>query len=195
MSLFDELYDEVVTTTKRPDQGSFIKQAIKLATAAAHNADEWPMDKQVIVAPVITESDYYGIDTQIEPFVRFKKALAVMDYPETRAYTRISSEDIFNEWHGLKQNIFYQIGYNLIVRSDNALSSARVSYLQKPNTSELEYSSWIARDYREVIVNKATSLVYGYAGNDAEKRNWEVLYREGILELQRIFVEVTDDSY
>lgn len=185
-----QLFDEVVTITNRSDLISETNYAIKAAITKAHNADEWLPDMTAVrVTPTYNEDlDLYQIFTQEEPFVRFKKALTITKRPVPILLDSVSPDNLFDAYGSLASNIWYLAGSVINVRT-SGIEEAEVTYLTRPDLSELGFSSWIADNYSHVITSGASSIVFDMLGKGDEKQRFATLYMDGIKELQMNYIQ------
>lgn len=185
-----QLFEEVVTITNRPDLIAETNYAIKAAITKAHNADEWLPDMSVIrVTPTYSEDlDLYQIFTKEEPFVRFKKALAITKRPVPILLDPVSPDNLFDAYGSMSSNVWYLAGNVINVRT-SGLEQAEVTYLTRPDLTETGFTSWIADEHSEVIISGASSIVFDTLGKADEKQRFSTLYLDGIKELRMNYIQ------
>lgn len=172
-----ELVDSVTTITNRPDLITETEYAVKAATIKAHNADEFIPDvRQVVVTPHYNEDlNVHQLSITEAPFERLRKILAVDTFPNARQLSVLDASNLFNEYGSLAQDVYYQAGFVVNVRTPN-LNQLNVTYLTKPDTAKETFSSWIADNYTDAVVFGAASIVFDLLGKSDEKQRFNVLF-------------------
>ena len=187
---FNDLVDLVYTITNRPDLVAETEYAIRVATLKAHNSDEYIPDKVVaLVTPVAAaETSTFEIDTTAAPFVRFRKELAVTNYPITQTYDLLDVTEVFDAYGYLNYNSYYRVGTSITIRA-LAAEQARVVYLQRPDVTTATYSSWIADTFPDMVAQGAASIIFDTTGKKDEQQRFNMLFLQGVRELQADYIE------
>jgi len=94
---------------------------------------------------------------------------ADVDY--TGLIKTVEADDIFDVNGFRKDNIMYQAGSTLYIKSALAIQYAQFAWLEYPDVSEANYSSWIADMYPYGIIFKAVSAVFNHIGKQSRTVN------------------------
>jgi len=184
-----QLISAVYTETNRPDLVSETQQAVLESTLYVHTIDFWRKD--VCEALVVFDQplNYLQVlDISSLPlfrkisYIRKTNPIATQmqqtggQLPYTYAYppnqfdflTGVDVGDVLDEYGYERQDIYYEAGDQLNIKSSTQLQYATVGYYAFPNldASGVNFFSWIARDYPYAIVYKATSAIFGKIGED-----------------------------
>ena len=184
--LFSSLLNDVYIHTNRPDLVNETTLAIKKATSKAHLSDEFPED-MVQVTAVPTSSDRaneYLLDVSSPPFTRHRKVLQVINSDTRKALTQVTIEDLFDAYGMLKSECWYKAGLMYRVNSTQLASGLDVIYLQNPDTVPDTYTSWIALEHPEAVVEEAASQVFKMIGKDTEFQRYAQLSMENLMRLK-----------
>lgn len=189
MTTFTELETEVMAITGRPDLVSETEHAIRTITLRAHFSEEYYPDVlQVDTNTVYNEGiSVHQIDVSTTPFVRFRKAIAVINKLTNQPLEEIDATTLFDSTNYLLDNVFYMAGTSINIRAA-AIDSVVVTYMTKPNVAKATYSSWIANEYKELLVNGAAALVFDLIGKKDEHNRVYRYYEVGIKELKQDYM-------
>lgn len=177
--LYQQIYDDVVILTGRPDLADETALAVRTATRSIHNRAHFPRDVVSSLVQLPNAVYQVALDTQVL-FSRFRgastlRALDVnsnpLSYPEIEV---VELGDIYDPVYGnLRNNIAYQAGTALNVRTSIAISGLIVEYFSSPDVSPSVYSSWIAQLAPDVITYQAASFVATATGNEEKSQKWQ----------------------
>ena len=201
---FDDMVQQVITKTNRPDMtylssggSGEIPQAIQAATLLLHTyeANFFTKDFQESAVTFLVPAQYtQSIDTTT--MTRFRAVnyirktdqnvytnngllppLQNMAADRTKAFLDIvDATDWFDPVYGLeRQDIAWQAGDTLNLKSSSPLSTCMMGWYQFPNIGTLannytDYVSWIARDFPFAIIYAATSSIYSDTGQQDQSR-------------------------
>lgn len=184
--LFSTLLNDVYTHTNRPDLVNETTLAIRKATSKAHGSDEFPEDMvQVTVVPSSTDKpNEYLLDVSAIPFMRHRKIMQLINASTRRAYEQISINDLFDSYGNLKKDCWYKAGLMYRVNAYLDTASLDCIYLQNPDTNPASYTSWIALEHPEAVVEEAASQVFKMTGKDAEFQRYAQLSMENLMRLK-----------
>jgi hypothetical protein len=188
-----ELQAAVIVITNRPDLVSETVGAIRKAVFKMHSADTWSQDFKEVVVPLgaslYTNDFKYSLDLTSTLISKFRAALYLREYSAAQSsalidFTRIEPDYLFDSYHVEKRNYFYHAGDSLVLRADKVLTSVQLGYYKFPDTASASFSSWIARDFPDCIIDEASSIVFKAIGKDEEFARFAALAKENIAMLQ-----------
>lgn len=172
MSLWQEIYDEVVTLTGRPDLSDETTAAIKTATRRIHLADKFPRDLTSQLVQLPNSAYIVSLDIQSTfPRLRDISNISLCDsegVPLTTPLIELRElGDIYDPvYKTLVNNIAYLGGTTLNVRSSVPITALLVEYFQIPIVNPVTYNSWIAQLAPDAIIYTAAALVLVNTGNE-----------------------------
>lgn len=168
--LYDSIYQDVMTLTKRPQLDAETHVALRSATRSAHASGAYARDIATQNVQLPNASYITSLDAQIL-FPRLRglasvqlldTSFAPMSNPEI---TIVEFDDIRDpEYHQIKNNIAYLAGTAVNIRSYVPASGYLVGYYQMPLVQREQYNSWIAQLAPEIIVYQAAAIVFGTVG-------------------------------
>ena len=185
-----QLIAAVYIETNRPDLVNETMQAVLEATQSVHMVDYWYKD--VIEAAVTFTNPLYYIqtlDTSTLPLYRdfsyIRKAdpsltplLAPSLAPSVSfnsqcLLTRIDIGDAIDSYGYEKQDVWYQAGTTINIKSSTPLAFATAAWYQYPtlDPTGVNYKSWIANELPWVIIYKAAGAVFAKIGED---KSWSI---------------------
>lgn len=192
---FQELYDEVILITKRPDLVDRTKQCIRSATIKAHHSDLYFKDI-VEVAVQFTDLLYIQsfIPTEVVPTFRMAKYLRLWRGDETgdvgRFLTPIQIENSLNLYGQIKTNVFYMAGQLLQIRGSCVLDKVLFGcYVNPVITPETAYSSWISTEQPYAIVYEAARQIFKSISFTDQANEYSNLVAEEYSELKLTYVD------
>lgn len=176
---YQQVYDDVVVLTARPDLADETALAVRTATRSIHTRQTFPRDVVGSLVKLPNAVYQVALDTQVL-FTRFRAPSGLraldsefnpMSYP---AIELVELGDIYDPVYGfLRQDIGYLAGTSLNIRTSVAVSGFAVEYFALPEVQPDRYNSWIAQLMPEVIVYQAASIVAGLSGNEEKARVWQ----------------------
>lgn len=200
---FDDMVQQVVVITNRPDMtyasaggtGEIIS-ALQASTHAMHTTDGhfFPSDLVESVVTFLVPAQYsQSIDTTALPLFRKIKYIKKIDDLTQYNYTGllpplynnsanrskgfldiIDPDQLFDTIFGLqRQDIAWQAGDALQLRSSTPLTTVRIGWYRFPNITVDMYSSWIARDYPFAIIYAACSTIFASIGQQDQSRKYD----------------------
>lgn len=178
-TLYSSIYDDIIALTARPDLVAETELALRSATRSIHNRAHFPRDAVTALVKLPNPAYQVAIDIQVT-FPRFRAASTVraldvefnpMQQPEIEL---VEMGDIYDPiYRILRNDIAYQAGTTLNVRSSVAASGYLVEYFASPSVAPEEYNSWIAQLAPDSIIYQAASIVAGTNGNEEKARGWQ----------------------
>jgi len=207
---FDEILQEVIQDTARPDMGlsanggnDEIPRAIVSATMTMHTKDYFyrdiqPADLDFGQSAYIQELDTSGLpryrsfaylrkwDNSLNQYALnpalippiFLTGLEGVQYSATTAtalLTFITPDNIFDSYQLLKNDVCYQVGPTLMVRSSTPLRRAKMGWYAFPEVDYLRgrYFSWIAEKFPYAIIHHAVSRIFSAIGEQEKARKYD----------------------
>lgn len=176
--LFDGLLADVITLTARPDLEAETALALRTATNNAHFSDAYPRDVQTQVIQLVEAGYAESFDLPtLFPRLRGISSVKLLDinyqpviFTPENAIQIIELSDVYDSYGALRSNVAYIAGDKLHVRTAVASYGFLVEWFKAPSTRRVDYSSWIAQLYPDVIIYWAASIVLSTNGNE-EKAN------------------------
>lgn len=164
--------------TKRPDLTALTDQSIRLATIKLHRFNKFRRDILSQVLTVTANADFrYTVDLTNYPRIRLPYSLTLNSGSEygTVEFEELEPHEIFKDYLVEKTNYFYIIGTSMVIKADRSITTLDLLYYAFPITDAVNYSSWIADNYTDIIVNAASAAVFKSIGKDSEARVYNLL--------------------
>ena len=192
MATLDELQQTVIGLTKRPDQVTRIRKAIKTATLKAHRKGFFArdLDRDVVVIPQATNSGVFDISTSFPLLRKISAIYPILDNKLQPQLTVVTAEDLIGQLGMPKTDVFYQAGEEVNFHTSIAYQSFVVVAYNNPNVSDTGYYSWIANNYEDCITHEASRQVLSSIGKEAEGAVMEKARNDSYAELIRDNLEV-----
>lgn len=192
---FTELFNEVVTITKRPDLVDRTNQAIRAATLKIHHSDFYYKD--LVEVPVqfthvfILQS---FMPTEVVPNFRKAKYVRLWNgdlFGDVGKFlTPIQIENSLNAYKQIKTDVFYMAGQNLQIRGcaplDKVLFGCYVHPIISPAGS---YKSWIADEKPYAIIYEAARSIFKSISFDTQAQEFSQLVAEEIAEIKLSYID------
>lgn len=169
---FDELVDDVITLTNRPDLVARTDSAVRAATLKAHHLDFF--SKDLFETGVNFEElnfkhsfDYTGLVSNFRAFKYLRKASDACD--DTGIFFDIITPDeLLDSYGSNRTDIAYVAGRALEIRSSNEFQFALLSCYVHPVITKSGYCSWIALQYPYAIIYEAVRTLFKGIGYDEQ---------------------------
>lgn len=164
---FQELVDEVISITKRPDLRSRTESAVKAATLKMHHSDFYYKD--LVETAVQFNQEFYlqnFVPSEVIPRYRKAKYIRIWQGGAPDGMPGIFLENIqiensMGQYQEVKTDVFYMAGQNLQIRTSCPLKHILFgAYVHPVVSPEAEYDSWIAREYPYAIVYEAARSIF-----------------------------------
>ena len=208
MTTFASLVADVYTTTNRPDLVAETALAVRKATLKLHTTGidletgtpkvvfYWPDRSEAIVTPTVVDlaNNYYSFDTQAAPFSRFRALQYVRQYTPADTdlfFDPIDFDNLLDSYRIEKTNVFYLIGQLAQIRANFTVTQVRVGYYRYPVAIESGYSSWIADQLPDMVVEEAAATIFKMIGKDDEFQKYAALTKENMAALEGQFTTQT----
>lgn len=190
---YQELYDEVVALTNRPDLAAETASAVKSATLRCHNSDFYERDvieKRITFAQsaFLQQFDVRGV------FTRYRKIkyLRYFDPTGRDAQTGQATgaagaffdvkdpEQALDSYNTNVLDMCYVAGNTMNIRGRTSFQNCLCGWYASPIIVPAQYSSWIAEAAPFAIIFDAASLVFNMIGFQEQSRKFDSLISEQI---------------
>lgn len=192
---FEEMKDEVISITRRPDLEAKVEAAIKAATLKAHQSDYFFND----LVEVAVEFDAARFIQNFRPkdilpryrhakYIRFWEGGAESSARATVFLDHIQIEEAIDTYGYDKLNVFYFAGELLQIRTRCPVEHVLFGAYQHPIIVEETYNSWIAEEYPYAIVYEAARSIFLATAFQEQSAQMRALVQEeyGILKLSNV---------
>lgn len=191
MATWAEMVAEIYERTKRPDLVSETAQHLKLATRTAHKSGKYWRDLQTafITALPLDQVQEITLSTAA-PRLRAVASLFSTANPKLE-YDPITANDLLDEDAYLRTNVYWGFGAVIRVRAAAPEAALTLSYYQYPVvTPEASYSSWVAEEHSDLLVNLASSSLLASVGEQEIARRIDALIVLQLADLQQDNIEI-----
>lgn len=192
MADFNQLVQDVITITNRPDLVAETQLAVKSATLQLHRQDFFYKD----IFEAAIKFDKKGYLQAIEyrklfPRYRALKYLRKY-YPDSATsnsvgplMTIVTPEQIMDGYGADRTDIVYGAGELLQVKSSTEIEYALMGVYRNPEVSTPElYSSWVADEAPFAVIYQAASIVFGTSLRDSKGQNANA--EQAAMEFQQV---------
>lgn len=179
--LYDEMLENIITLTNRPDLEGETKLALQSATTNAHLTDVYPRDVTSVQVQLPNGANQLALDTPtLFPRIRGISTVRPLDVnQQVISGDRCNQIEVVElgdirdpEYGNIRNNIAYMSGDKLIIRAPIQGWGFLVDYVQAPQTRREQYSSWVAQLAPSIIWYWAAALVFSTNGNEEKARNY-----------------------
>jgi len=192
MATFQEMYDEVVILTKRPDLIDKTKQAVKSATLFTHNSGFYPRDVSESGLKFNDPGFIQNFDPKnIWPLFRKIKYIRRWNYDAADPnygkvgpfFKPIEIGQSVDAYGYDKQDVFYLAGQLQQIRSSLEFQYALAGAYLYPNVTESNYASWIADEFPFAIIYDAARRVSSGIGFREDAQDFQAQTQEVMSEI------------
>ena len=168
--LYDSVYNDVMTLTKRPQLDAETHVALRSATRTAHASGTYLRDIITRLVQLPNASYITSLDAQILfPRLRGLASVQLLDtsfQPMQKPEITIKEFDDIRDpiYHQVENNIAYVAGTAVNIRSYVPASGYLVGYYEMPLVQRENYNSWIAQLAPDIIIYQAAATVFGTVG-------------------------------
>lgn len=192
---FQELYDEVILITKRPDLVDRTKQCLRSATIKAHHSDFY--FKDLVEVPVQFSNLFFlqsFIPTEVVPNFRMAKYIRLWNGGNTgdagRFLEPIQIENSLNLYGQNKTNVFYMAGQMLQIRGAATLDKVLFGcYVNPIITPEASFSSWIANEQPYALIYEAARQIFKSISFTEQANEYSSMVADEYAELKLSYVD------
>lgn len=170
-ALFEEVYNDVITLTARPDLADETALAIRTATRSIHSRFNFPRDIATALVKLPNAIFTVSLDIQtLLPRMRTLSSLRPLDInfaPVDGVELPIKElGDIYDpEYKTLLNHVAYLAGTSLNIRCMSGAYGFVVDYFQMPDVRAAAYNSWIAQLAPDAIIYLAAATIWNTNGN------------------------------
>lgn len=176
---YAEILAEVKLLSKRGDVDDKIVAAVRMVTLRAHRLDFFWRDR--IEAQVSWVAAATLVDINVQTYLpRFRAADYIRYYdPATlvlgNMLDSISPRDILDEYNYEKLDRWYMAGDVMKLKFAYPTFGAQIGYFCSPLVTPTTYSSWIADQFPDLIIQGALAQVFNWTGKQEEARALNVM--------------------
>lgn len=192
---FDEMVQEVIDITKRPDLITKIQANVRAATLKAHNSDFYYKDLYEV--PVQFTNLFHlqsFLPTEIAPRFRKVKYIRLWVGDNTgdigQFLEPIQIENSIDGYGYIKTNVFYMAGQLLQIRGTCALDKVLFGCYQYPVVTPVTaFTSWIADEMPYAIIYEAARVTFKSFSFTEQANEYSSLVQEQFMELKLSYVD------
>jgi len=173
---YAEILAEVILLTKRGDMADKIAAAIRTVTLRAHRLDYFWRDR--IESQLQWAADQTIVDINVVTWLPRFRAINYARYwdPATSALglllDKIDPRDVLDEYNYEKLNRYYMAGDVLKIKFETPSRGIQVGYYCSPVVHPAaSYSSWIADQFPDIIIQGAVAMIFNTMGKQEEARS------------------------
>ena len=190
MTTFAELESLVIEQTRRPEISSVTKAAIRTATLRAHHTDFFPRDlaSGPLTYTLSSIAQFYDFPNISQTLLRMRSLKlihgidAVTSAPVEQLEFR-EADDLFDQDGNRRPHIYTLVGDTLRIYFSAPTGAATAFFYQNPQTSEAQYSSWIADTYPDELAAWAAGIVFARTGFTEMAQQFQELHVRPFKEL------------
>lgn len=192
---FDEMVQEVIDITKRPDLITKIQANVRAATLKAHNSDFYYKDLYEVPVQFTNFFQLQSfLPTEIAP--RFRKVKYIRLWVGDNSgdvgqfLEPIQIENSIDGYGYIKTNVFYMAGQLLQIRGACALDKVLFGCYQYPIVTPVtSFTSWIANEMPYVIIYEAARVTFKGFSFTEQANEYSALVQEQFAELKLSYVD------
>jgi hypothetical protein len=184
---YQEIYDEVVSLTRKPELDAETRIAIQAVTSNHHARDTFKGDH--VDDFVIFQESANIQEFLISGMVRWRAFSYIRrwDIDTSLAeggtagpfFTPVPPDKILDSYNLTTDYTYYQTGDSIKLRSETAFQYLLIGYYKNARVSPVsEYQSWIAERYPYLIIFDAAQRVLTMSGNVEAAKGIEALKAE-----------------
>lgn len=193
---YDELVEEVIKFTKRPDLRDRTEAAVRAATLKMHHSDFYYKDL-IETAVQFTDAFYLQnfVPSEVIPNYRKAKYIRIWngDAPTGgpgKFLENIQIENSVGGYQETKTDVFYMAGQNLQIRTCIPLKRILFGAYVHPVVSPVaNYKSWIAEEYPYAIVYEAARSIFFSIALTQQSQQFAQLTAEVLREISMSSVD------
>lgn len=165
----DEILAEIYLYTKRSDLEARTRSALRTATLFAHRTDNYWRDlSDGVLIPISASEGNISLQDYLPRFRSLNSIYPVDGEQRGRDLEQRDADDLLDDYHSKRRHWFYGHATGIRYNTELLLPNLRVSYWRDPDINPSTYDSWIARNYPDVIIHWASSLVMRSVGHREE---------------------------
>lgn len=179
----EELQNEVILLTSRPDLVDRTLQAVKSATLKMHQREFWRRDLREV--GIQFDAAAYLQSFDIYEFIPKFRSLAYLRKYNAELLEVIEPEQVFDYFGDVRTNVCYLAGNILQIRSSDPATYFMLGYYQHPDLTEEGWNSWIAEEFPYSIIYEAATTIAVSIGYQEIATSLAARAREEFLIMQR----------
>lgn len=185
MSLYQDIFDAVVTWTSRPTLTNETNLAIIQAVRKAHRVGMFPRDLTVTtLTGVTTSSEGLQVIDLATNAPNYRQLAYVKPTGQQQKYNPVGITDLFDADKYYRTDVYYIVGTNLVIRPSSASDTIDLCFYKLPTTSPIAaLDSWIAVLHQDLIVLWAAATVLALVGEQEIKSRVELLLKPALADL------------
>lgn len=189
------LVNDIYTITARPDLIAETALAVRKATMKCHLADLWKNDLATALVPMpvldgALVSFRYSLDlTQAATFPLIRRVSSIDEYNIVPTgyevhFKELDNDRILDSYLLEEINYWYQAGRQVSLRANKSLAYLAVDYWKFPDITTTNYTSWIADQFPDMILEEACASVFSSCGKDSESQRYAARFQENLAMLR-----------
>lgn len=183
-----EIVDDIVLVTSRPDRADTIMRAVRAAVTEVHGAALFPRDRVEEMFELAEPLNL--IKLTLPPRFKTFEVLGAMTSggapirltTDNNQYKRVEPTGIFNNELTNSTDIYYVAGTAFNIRSSVAVDNIMAIYRRFPEVADTQLETWIMREQDSLITDLALSKVYSHFGRDKLAREARARWEFAIVE-------------
>lgn len=189
---YAEIKDQVQILTGRDAEagaGGILEKMIQAATLRMHQSDFYARDLEEDVIDLgATASSFSFANTTFARYRKLhylRKTDALVNNTAGALLSHLDIKNLFNAYGREKNDVWYEAGANIVVRSSTDLRYLMAGWYQTPVITPIaNYASWIAELVPYAIVFDACSLVFQLLEQQEKSRKFDALVQEQLLQVK-----------
>lgn len=179
----EELQQEVILLTSRPDLVDRTLQAVKSATLKMHTREFWRRDLAEV--PVQFDTPAFLQSFDIYEFIPKFRSLAYVRKYNGPLFEVIEPESLFNGFGNERVNVCYLAGNILQMKSSDAFTYFQLGYYKHPDVTSEGWDSWIGQEFPYAIIYEAAATIAVSIGYQEIAQSLAAKAREEFSIMQR----------
>lgn len=182
---------EVATWTTRPGLVAETNLAIRQAIRKLHRSARFWRDIQIVnivPTPVVVGTGNLQLD--LTDLQNYRQAI-YLRYPTQDTFlSAVDIADLLDQDNFLRDDVYWGMGNNLQIRTQNPQDSYVLAYLTQPTVVGNDSDSWIFQNYQDAVVLTAAAAILKLIGEDEIRVKCEQLAAEEMRNLIQDNLEV-----
>jgi hypothetical protein len=180
-----ELCADVYVLTNRNDLVSETQLAIRAAARKFHLWDFWMRDLQerVLAFDASGQNFSFDIPSNFQNWRKFsyiRPVDPISGVPFDRYINPVSADKVFDEFGRNKTDVFYVAGTKMNMKTSDSQQTFLFGWYTIPNLSTMNFSSWLADLYPELLIYEAAGYILQIIGQ-VEAANKIIDPQKGII--------------
>lgn len=191
MATWNEMLEEVLAVTVRPDLVTESGIALRKAVRATHASGRFWKDLAVVTASPLAVAQVQSIDLSIHA-PRFRQVAYVSSVATPDFYLNPITIDELLDFDGIaRSNSYWGLGNTFQVRAAVPETSYTFAYYRYPTVfPTAAFDSWVAENFSDLLVCKAAGFLCGIVGEQEIQRKMEMAAAELQIEFIAANLEI-----